>query len=147
MAGFQGADVDGLDQTAQKMMQAAEACTAIAAALTALSAALKAMSWTGFAAAMAAWRPDSSVAGIIRGLEALGRGRGDEAVRHLRDEALAAEPHSGEAQALLGFALEQAGYRQAADAVLEPLIERGGDGADLARAVLAARRGPPEIRR
>ena len=99
------------------------------------------------AAAMAAWRPDSSVAGIIRGLEALGRGRGDEAVRHLRDEALAAEPHSGEAQALLGFALEQAGYRQAADAVLEPLIERGGDGADLARAVLAARRGPPEIRR
>lgn len=55
MAGFQGADVDGLDQTAQKMMQAAEACTAIAAALTALSAALKAMSWTGFAAAMAAY--------------------------------------------------------------------------------------------
>lgn len=55
MAGFQGADVDGLDSTASRMLQASEACTTVATALEALATALEAMSWTGFAAAFAAY--------------------------------------------------------------------------------------------
>ncbi len=55
MSGFQGADVDGLDTTASRMLQAAQACTTIATALAALATALEAMSWTGFAAAFAAY--------------------------------------------------------------------------------------------
>ena len=55
MTGFQGADVDGLDRTAQSMLDAAEAATAVATALQALVVALEAMSWTGFAAALAAY--------------------------------------------------------------------------------------------
>lgn len=55
MSGFQGADVDGLDTTASRMLKAAEACTTVATALEALAAALAAMSWTGFAAAFAAY--------------------------------------------------------------------------------------------
>ena len=55
MAGFQGADVDGLDRTAQTMLDASEAATAVATALQAIVVALEAMSWTGFAAALAAY--------------------------------------------------------------------------------------------
>ncbi|WP_091784214.1 hypothetical protein [Pedococcus dokdonensis] len=55
MPGFQGADVDGLDRTAQTMLDASEAATAVATALQAIVAALEAMSWTGFAAALAAY--------------------------------------------------------------------------------------------
>lgn len=95
------------------------------------------------AAALAAWRPDNAIAGIIRAIAAMSRGQNDEAVRILRDDALRAEPDSAEAQALLGLALENAGYRHAASTVLAPLADQAGAGAgELARAVLGARRPP-----
>lgn len=96
------------------------------------------------AAGFAAWRPESALAGIVRALAAMGGGRDADAARVLREDALRAEPDSADAKALLGLALERAGYRQAAQAVLDPLAS-GGDDDDtagrLARAVLEARRG------
>lgn len=96
------------------------------------------------AAGFAAWRPESALAGMVRALSAMGRGRDEEAVRILREDALRAEPDSAEARAMLGMALERAGYRSAAAAVLDPLAaSRDDEGAGgLARAVLDARRGP-----
>lgn len=52
---FQGADVDGLDRTANKCLEGAEFADTVAKALEILVAALEAMSWTGFAAALAAY--------------------------------------------------------------------------------------------
>lgn len=97
------------------------------------------------AAGFAAWRPASALAGMVRAIAAMGAGRDDEAARVLREDALRAEPDSADAKALLGLALERAGYRQAAQGVLEPLAaDAGGDdtAGRLARAVLEARRGP-----
>ena len=95
------------------------------------------------AAGFEAWRPESALAGMIRALGAMGRGRDEEAVRLLRRDALRAEPDSADAKALLGLALERAGYRQAAAAVLDPLASGdAGSAGGLARAVLEARRGP-----
>jgi len=99
------------------------------------------------AAGFAAWRPRSAVAGMVRALSAMSSGRDEEAVRLLREDALRAEPGSTDARAMLGLALERAGYRNAAEAVLDPLLESGGDedgAGGLARAVLDARRGPTE---
>jgi Flp pilus assembly protein TadD len=96
------------------------------------------------AQALALWRPQSAIAGMIRGVAALSRSDHEGAVRVLREEALKAEPGSEEAKALLGLALEKAGYRNAADQVLSPLAAAGGEGPGaLARAVLEARRGIP----
>ena len=98
------------------------------------------------AAGFAAWRPGSALAGIVRALAAMGAGRDGEAARILREDALRAEPDSADARALLGLALERAGYRQAAEAVLDPLAASGAAADEtagrLARAVLEARRGP-----
>jgi Flp pilus assembly protein TadD len=97
------------------------------------------------AAALAAYRPRSAIAGMVRGVAALGRGDHEGAIRALRHEALRAEPDSAEAKALLGLALERAGYRGAAEDVLAPLARTGGEGASaLAQAVLHARRGQPD---
>lgn len=52
---FQGADVDGLDRTANRCMEGADFADTVAKALEILVAALEAMSWTGFAAALAAY--------------------------------------------------------------------------------------------
>lgn len=52
---FHGADVDGLDRTANRCMEGADFADTVARALEALVAALEAMSWTGFAAALAAY--------------------------------------------------------------------------------------------
>src|SRR5690606_16062521 len=52
---FQGADVDGLDKTANRCMEGADFADTVAKALEMLVAALEAMSWTGFAAALAAY--------------------------------------------------------------------------------------------
>lgn len=52
---FQGADVDGLDRTANRCMEGADFADTVARALEILVAALEAMSWTGFAAALAAY--------------------------------------------------------------------------------------------
>jgi Flp pilus assembly protein TadD len=96
------------------------------------------------AQALALWRPQSAIAGMIRGVAALSRSELEGAVRVLREEALKAEPSSEEAKALLGLALEKAGYRNAADQVLSPLAAAGGEGPGaLAQAVLDARRGIP----
>jgi Flp pilus assembly protein TadD len=96
------------------------------------------------AQALALWRPQSAIAGMIRGVAALSRSDHEGAVRVLREEALKAEPGSEEAKALLGLALEKAGYRNAADQVLSPLAAAGGEGPRaLAQAVLDARRGIP----
>jgi Flp pilus assembly protein TadD len=96
------------------------------------------------AQALALWRPQSAIAGMIRGVAALSRSDHEGAVRVLREEALKAEPSSQEAKALLGLALEKAGYRNAADQVLSPLAAAGGEGPGaLAQAVLDARRGIP----
>jgi Flp pilus assembly protein TadD len=96
------------------------------------------------AQALALWRPQSAIAGMIRGVAALSRSDHEGAVRVLREEALKAEPSSEEAKALLGLALEKAGYRNAADQVLSPLAAAGGEGPGaLAQAVLDARRGIP----
>jgi Flp pilus assembly protein TadD len=96
------------------------------------------------AQALALWRPQSAIAGMIRGVAALSRSDHEGAVRVLREEALKAEPGSEEAKALLGLALEKAGYRNAADQVLSPLAAAGGEGPGaLAQAVLDARRGIP----
>jgi Flp pilus assembly protein TadD len=96
------------------------------------------------AQALALWRPQSAIAGMIRGVAALSRSDHEGAVRVLREEALKAEPASEEAKALLGLALEKAGYRNAADQVLSPLAAAGGEGPGaLAQAVLDARRGIP----
>jgi Flp pilus assembly protein TadD len=96
------------------------------------------------AQALALWRPQSAIAGMIRGVAALSRSDHEGAVRVLREEALKAEPGSVEAKALLGLALEKAGYRNAADQVLSPLAAAGGEGPGaLAQAVLDARRGIP----
>ena len=96
------------------------------------------------AQALALWRPRSAIAGMIRGVAALSRSDHEGAVRVLREEALKAEPGSEEAKALLGLALEKAGYRNAADQVLSPLAAAGGEGPGaLAQAVLDARRGIP----
>jgi Flp pilus assembly protein TadD len=96
------------------------------------------------AQALALWRPQSAIAGMIRGVAALSRSDHEGAVRVLREEALKAEPGSEEAKALLGLALEKAGYRNAADQVLSPLAAAGGEGpGPLAQAVLDARRGIP----
>jgi Flp pilus assembly protein TadD len=96
------------------------------------------------AQALALWRPQSAIAGMIRGVAALSRSDHEGAVRVLREEALKAEPGSEEAKALLGLALEKAGYRNAADQVLSPLAAASGEGPGaLAQAVLDARRGIP----
>jgi hypothetical protein len=96
------------------------------------------------AQALALWRPQSAIAGMIRGVAALSRSDHEGAVRVLREEALKAEPGSEEAKALLGLALEKAGYRNAADQVLSPFASAGGEGPGaLAQAVLDARRGIP----
>ncbi len=96
------------------------------------------------AQALALWRPRSAIAGMIRGVAALSRSDHEDAMRVLREEALKAEPASEEAKALLGLALEKAGYRNAADQVLSPLAAAGGEGPGaLAQAVLDARRGIP----
>ncbi len=52
---FQGADVDGLDRTANRCMESADFADTVARTLEILVAALEAMSWTGFAAALAAY--------------------------------------------------------------------------------------------
>lgn len=96
------------------------------------------------AAALASLRPDRAVAGIVRGLAAMSRGDDEAAVRLLRDQALVAEPGSIEAKALLGLALERAGYRHAAQGTLAPIAGAGGEGAQgLAQALLDSRQGPP----
>lgn len=100
------------------------------------------------AGALARWRPRSAIAGMVRGVAAMSRGDHEGAVRALRDEALRAEPDSAEARALLGFALEHAGYGHAADQVLHPLAAMDGEGPGaLARAILDARRGTPGAER
>ena len=100
------------------------------------------------AQAPALWRPESAIAGMIRGVAAMSRTDHEGAVRALRDGALKADPRSEEARALLDLALEQAGYRSAADQVLSPLAAAGGEGPGaLAQAILDARRGTPGAER
>src|SRR4051794_7741808 len=100
------------------------------------------------ASGLSACRPSSAIAGIVRGVAAMSRQDAEGAVRVLRDEALRAEPDSLEARALLGLALEQAGFRSAAETVLAPLVDADSEGAgDLAKAGLDARRGQPEQER
>ena len=70
-------------------------------------------------AALAALRPASAAAGIGRALMALSRGRHDEAVLLLEQEALAVEPDSIEAREVLAVALELAGRANERQRVLE----------------------------
>jgi hypothetical protein len=91
------------------------------------------------ATALAAMRPEQALAGIIRAMAAMSRGDDEAAVRHLRDQALVAEPGSLEAKALLGMAQERAGYRHAARGTLASIARPGAEGAPaLAQALLDA---------
>lgn len=77
-------------------------------------------------AALAVLRPNNAAAGIGRALTAMTAGKADEAVRILEQEALAAEPDSRSARAMLGLALRFAGRNHDSRRVLEELA--GGDG-------------------
>jgi thioredoxin-like negative regulator of GroEL len=91
--------------------------------------------------ALALLRPHNAAAGIGRGLAAMAAGRADEAVRILEQEALAAEPDSRTAKAMLGLALRFAGRNHDSRRVLEQLLVDPDDdsSARLARELLSAR--------
>ena len=92
-------------------------------------------------AALALLRPQSAAAGIGRAMAAMAAGRADEGVRILEQEALAVEPGSRSAKAMLGLALRFAGRNHDSRRVLEQLVAAGEDdsSARLARELLSAR--------
>lgn len=91
--------------------------------------------------ALAVLRPQNAAAGIGRGLAAMAAGRADEAARILEQEALAAEPGSRTARAMLGLALRFAGRNHDSRRVLEQLVaeDDADSSARLARELLSAR--------
>ena len=70
---FQGADVSALDRLAQRTQQGADYARKIAIALKLVVAALRAMSWTGFAAAYAAYLENVVIPWVERTGDALER--------------------------------------------------------------------------
>jgi Flp pilus assembly protein TadD len=89
-------------------------------------------------AALELWRPQSAAAGTGRALDALSRGRPEEAVWFLRRQALSAAPDDRSALVLLGVALDRAGHKHESRCLLERLIEAdpSDSSADAARALL-----------